>query len=39
MLTAGRAASFLGLDEHAERLNALTEYLSHALAGLRPEPG
>jgi hypothetical protein len=39
VFTTGRAASFLGLDEYAERLNALTAYLSHALAALRPEPG
>jgi hypothetical protein len=39
VFTAGRAASFLGLDEYAEPLNALTVYLSHTLAALRPEPG
>jgi hypothetical protein len=39
VFAAGRAADFLGLDEYAERLNALTTYLSHALAALRPEPG
>lgn len=39
VFTTCRAVSFLGLDEYAERLNALTAYLSHALAALRPEPG
>jgi hypothetical protein len=38
VFTAGRAASFLGLNEYEERLNALTAYLSRALAALRPEP-
>lgn len=38
VFTTGRAASFLGLDEHAERLEALTTYLSHVIAALRPRP-
>lgn len=38
MFTSGRVASFLGLDEYVERLNALTVHLSRTLAALRPEP-
>jgi hypothetical protein len=39
VLTTGRAASFLGLEEYAEPLNGLTAYLNHSMAALRPEPG
>jgi len=36
VLTAGRAASFLGLDDQSATLRALTEYLNRTLPTLRP---
>lgn len=39
VLTAGRAASFLGLDDQAVILDALTGYLNRALPALRPVVG
>ena len=37
VLSAGRAASFLGLDNQAATLNALTQHLNRTLSTLRPK--